>query len=100
MTVMSGLRDYLVARRKKRLMSRRTSGDAAALVDALPARQHVLVTGATGFIGRRLVEALAERGPRRHRAHARSGKGGDVAAAAADRDRASRRSRTTRGSMP
>jgi uncharacterized protein (TIGR01777 family) len=62
MTVMSGLRDYLVARRKKRLMSRRTSGDAGALVDALPERQHVLVTGATGFIGRRLVEALTSAG--------------------------------------
>ncbi len=62
MTVMSRLRDYLAARRKKRLMSRRTSGDAAALVDALPDRQHVLVTGATGFIGSRLVEALTGAG--------------------------------------
>ncbi|MBX9776483.1 MAG: TIGR01777 family oxidoreductase [Xanthobacteraceae bacterium] len=45
------------------LFSRRTAfGDAAVLVDALPPRQHVLVTGATGFIGRRLVAALAGAG--------------------------------------
>ena len=72
MTVLSMLRDYLVARRKKcveqRLMSRVTLGDAAtlgdvaALVDALPGRQHVLITGATGFIGSRLVEALTGAG--------------------------------------
>jgi nucleoside-diphosphate-sugar epimerase len=36
--------------------------DAAALVDALEGRRHVLVTGATGFIGRRLVEALTSAG--------------------------------------
>jgi hypothetical protein len=30
----------------------------AELVAALPARRHVLITGATGFIGRRLTEAL------------------------------------------
>jgi uncharacterized protein (TIGR01777 family) len=62
MTVLSRLRDYLAARRKKRPISRRTSGDAGALVDALPDRQHVLVTGATGFIGSRLVEALTSAG--------------------------------------
>jgi uncharacterized protein (TIGR01777 family) len=51
-----------------RLFSRRrvnhcaTFGDAAVLVEALPSRQHVLVTGATGFIGRRLVEALVGAG--------------------------------------
>ena len=39
-----------------------SSGGAAELVAALPVRQHVLVTGATGFIGRRLVGALASAG--------------------------------------
>ena len=38
------------------------TANAAALVDVLPQRQHVLITGATGFIGRRLVEALAAAG--------------------------------------
>jgi uncharacterized protein (TIGR01777 family) len=56
--VLSGLRDFTAARRMRRLWP----GEAAALVEALPARQHVLVTGATGFIGRRLVEALASAG--------------------------------------
>jgi hypothetical protein len=37
-------------------------GDAAELVAALPPRRRVLVTGATGFIGRRLVEALVSAG--------------------------------------
>jgi len=37
-------------------------GDVAELVVALPARQHILITGATGFIGRRLTEALAAAG--------------------------------------
>jgi len=36
--------------------------DAADLVSALAPRQHVLVTGGTGFIGRRLTEALAAAG--------------------------------------
>jgi uncharacterized protein (TIGR01777 family) len=36
--------------------------DAAALVDVLPPRRHVLITGGTGFIGSRLVEALARAG--------------------------------------
>jgi hypothetical protein len=39
-----------------------SSAGAAELVAALPVRQHVLVTGATGFIGRRLVGALASAG--------------------------------------
>src|SRR5262249_35060249 len=56
--VIFGLRDFLAARRPPRLVR----GDAAELVAALPGRQHVLVTGATGFIGRRLVEALASAG--------------------------------------
>jgi uncharacterized protein (TIGR01777 family) len=35
------------------------TADPGELVSALAERRHVLVTGATGFIGRRLVEALA-----------------------------------------
>ena len=38
------------------------AGDVAELVVALPARQHILITGATGFIGRRLTDALAAAG--------------------------------------
>ena len=58
--VVFGLRDVLAARRARRGS---LPGDAAELVAALPARQRVLITGATGFIGRRLVEALAARRP-------------------------------------
>ena len=45
------------------LLSRRHAmpSHATALVDALPPRQHVLVTGGTGFIGRRLMPQLIER---------------------------------------
>jgi uncharacterized protein (TIGR01777 family) len=53
-----GLRDHLASRRASRL-------DAAppeTLMTALPVRHTVLVTGATGFIGRRLVAALAAGG--------------------------------------
>jgi uncharacterized protein len=53
-----GMRDFLAARRAQRLLR----GNGAELVRVLPNRQHVLVTGATGFIGSRLVEALAEAG--------------------------------------
>jgi uncharacterized protein (TIGR01777 family) len=53
-----GLRDLAAAARAHRLVAPR----AADLMTALPARQTVLVTGATGFIGRRLVEALATAG--------------------------------------
>jgi len=56
--IVSGLRDHFAARRARHL----TAGRAAELVAALPERQHVLVTGATGFIGSRLVAALAEAG--------------------------------------
>lgn len=55
--VVFGARDLLASRRK----------DAPArppenLVAALPSRQTVLVTGATGFIGRRLAQALVTAG--------------------------------------
>jgi uncharacterized protein len=53
-----GLREAVAARRAPQL------GDAPAetLMTALPLRHTVLVTGATGFIGRRLVAALAAGG--------------------------------------
>ena len=47
-------RDLLAAARSDRL----DRGDPAELVKALKPRQHILVTGGTGFIGSRLVEAL------------------------------------------
>jgi uncharacterized protein (TIGR01777 family) len=53
-----GLRDLAAAARLRRLVPAR----AGELMAALPDRQTVLVTGATGFIGRRLVEALAAAG--------------------------------------
>ena len=56
--LISGLRDFFAARRARYLIP----GRAAELVAALPERQHVLVTGATGFIGSRLTEALATAG--------------------------------------
>jgi uncharacterized protein len=56
--IVFGLRDFFAARRMERL----ALPDAAELVRALPERQHVLVTGATGFIGSRLVAALARAG--------------------------------------
>lgn len=56
--VLFGLRDMAAARRARRLVP----GNAAGLVASLFGRQHVLVTGATGFIGRRLVDALAAGG--------------------------------------
>src|SRR6476659_5804517 len=55
---LSGLRHLMIAQRVRK----RPRGDAAALVEALPGRQQVLITGATGFIGRRLVQALASAG--------------------------------------
>lgn len=51
-------RDLLAAARSNRLLR----GDAAALVADLPPRRHVLVTGGTGFVGQRLVEALVGAG--------------------------------------
>ena len=53
-----GLRDWAASRRSDRL----GGGPADGLMQALAGRQTVLVTGATGFIGRRLVEALAAGG--------------------------------------
>ena len=50
-----GLRDLVASARVRRLVP----GKAGELMAALAARRTVLVTGATGFIGRRLVEALA-----------------------------------------
>jgi uncharacterized protein (TIGR01777 family) len=51
-------RDWLASRRSRRLETR----PAAPLMAVLPPRQTVLVTGATGFVGRRLVEALVAGG--------------------------------------
>ena len=53
-----GLRDLAASARARRLVSAK-AGD---LLAALPRPHTVLVTGATGFIGRRLVEALAAAG--------------------------------------
>ncbi|KJC49119.1 SulA-family protein [Bradyrhizobium sp. LTSP885] len=53
-----GVRDIAAARR----LGRMTSVPAATLVDKWPARQTVLVTGATGFIGSRLVASLTSSG--------------------------------------
>lgn len=57
--VIFGLRDLAAARRSPRLVP----AAAAPLLDVLDGRRYrVLVTGATGFIGRRLVEALVGKG--------------------------------------
>ena len=53
-----GLRDYAASRR----LSRMVCAPAAGLIEKMPARQTVLVTGATGFIGSRLVAALGGAG--------------------------------------
>ena len=53
-----GLRDFAASKR----LARMTSAPAAGLVEKLPARQTVLVTGATGFIGSRLVASLTAAG--------------------------------------
>ncbi len=53
-----GLRDFTASKR----LARMSSAPAASLVEKLPARQTVLVTGATGFIGSRLVAGLSGAG--------------------------------------
>lgn len=55
---LSGLRDLAAARRAPRL----AEPDAAGLADALAPHRKILVTGGTGFVGQRLVTALAEAG--------------------------------------
>lgn len=52
------LRDYLASRRALRL----TRPDPAALAKALRGHRHILITGATGFIGARLTKALLANG--------------------------------------
>ncbi len=56
--VVFGLRDLTAAGRTRRIVA----ADPRPLVGALPPRQSVLVTGATGLIGRRLVAALVGAG--------------------------------------
>ncbi|NVO54184.1 TIGR01777 family protein [Rhodobacteraceae bacterium B1Z28] len=51
-------RDLLAANRSERL----TTGNPATLVAQLEPRQRILVTGGTGFIGQRLVQALVAGG--------------------------------------
>lgn len=54
----SGVRDFFAARRARHLVP----GNAAELVSVLRQRRHILVTGGTGFVGRRLVAAFAQAG--------------------------------------
>jgi len=56
--VLFGIRDLAAAKRLARL----SESSAKGLVEVLSARQTVLVTGATGFIGSRLVSSLTESG--------------------------------------
>jgi uncharacterized protein (TIGR01777 family) len=56
--VVMGLRDLAAARRTARIVA----GDPVPLVQALKPRQSILVTGATGLIGGRLVAALVGAG--------------------------------------
>lgn len=59
-TALFGVRDLAASARLQRLMPRR----AGPLAAGLKAGAHVLVTGATGFIGSRLVEAMVADGVR------------------------------------
>jgi uncharacterized protein (TIGR01777 family) len=56
--VIAGLRDYFASQRAARLVT----GCADGLVAALGERRGILITGATGFIGSRLVAALTGAG--------------------------------------
>jgi uncharacterized protein len=56
--VLCGLRDFAACRR----LARMTVAPAAGLVDKLVDRHTVLVTGATGFVGSRLVSSLSAAG--------------------------------------
>lgn len=56
--VLFGVRDWLAAARAPRLVA----GDAASLAMDLQGRKRILVTGGTGFVGRRLVAALVGAG--------------------------------------
>lgn len=53
-----GLRDYFAALRLDNLKEL----PAANLIEKLRANQHILITGATGFVGQRLTKALIENG--------------------------------------
>jgi uncharacterized protein len=72
-----GLRDLAASARVRRLVP----GKAGELMAALPDRQTVLVTGATGFVGRRIVEAACRGWTSADRARARSAEGRAPAAA-------------------
>jgi len=56
--VVSGLRDLAAAGRSRRIVET----DAAELAGAIDGRRAILVTGGTGLVGSRLVEALAGAG--------------------------------------
>jgi uncharacterized protein len=55
---LGGFRDFAASKRFDRLNSAPVNG----LIDKLPGRQTILVTGATGFIGSRLVAGLTDAG--------------------------------------